>query len=681
MRVFIVRPFGTKTGIDFDRVEADLIQPALALLGHADLQVFGATTAPITKQGNIREDMFRLIAVADLVIADVSIHNANVFYELGMRHALKPHHTFLIRSNTDQPHPFDLKTDRYFSYDAGTPGARVADLGKALRASLASQQPDSPMFMLLPHLKPHGRGKLVSVPADFREDLECARVGQHYGKLRLFAQEACAFEWDQEGLALVGNAQLALRAYPGACTTFELLRQTDREHVDANLRLATIYQRLALTETAAQKAGLMTESNHAIQRVIERGHGTAELVEAYSLLGSNDKTRWVDELAGLTPRDQQAATLRSAHFMRMRTHYLTAVNLDLNAHYPAINALAALKIQQACAQALPDMWQQLHDTDGAAMASLTAIDALVARLVATLELTLNLDPVLGKRQGPSDRWATGSRADFQLLTAPSRVGRVAQCYRDALTGSDWFALDAVRRNLAIYEQLGLFEPGVSAALLEVEAAMAAAPQPPAHPARVMLFTGHMIDRAGKPEDQWRFPRTAEAQARARAMIGRAVEDEFTASGGSMLGIAGGACGGDILFHEVCAGLGIPTRLYLALPPDQYQATSVQHGGADWVARFHVLLERLDPDVLQTSAAPPGWLVGKEHYSVWTRNNRWLMYNAMSTGAPTRSLLALLNRARPSEGPGGTSELLDDAKANGFKPIELDASALLTTQVM
>ena len=34
-------------------------------------------------------DMFQLLLTADLVVADISIHNANVFYELGMRHALR----------------------------------------------------------------------------------------------------------------------------------------------------------------------------------------------------------------------------------------------------------------------------------------------------------------------------------------------------------------------------------------------------------------------------------------------------------------------------------------------------------------------------------------------------------------------------------------------------------------
>ena len=87
MRAFIVRPFGLKEGLDFERVEREMIQPALNRLKDFGLDVSGATTGEITRQGNIREDMFRLLVIADIVNADVSIHNANVFYELGIRHA------------------------------------------------------------------------------------------------------------------------------------------------------------------------------------------------------------------------------------------------------------------------------------------------------------------------------------------------------------------------------------------------------------------------------------------------------------------------------------------------------------------------------------------------------------------------------------------------------------------
>lgn len=116
-RAFIVRPFGAKEGIDFEEVERRLIAPALDAL-----RIEGRTTGEITRQGNIREDMFRLLVLSDIVIADVSIYNANVFYELGIRHGLQDRHTLLIRAEgSKDKYPFDLQTDRYFLYDPAAP--------------------------------------------------------------------------------------------------------------------------------------------------------------------------------------------------------------------------------------------------------------------------------------------------------------------------------------------------------------------------------------------------------------------------------------------------------------------------------------------------------------------------------------------------------------------------------
>src|ERR1022692_1441572 len=92
-KAFIVRPFGTKSGIDFESVQQQLITPALAA---CDIE--GGTTEPFLEAGNIRADMFQQLLVADIVVADISIHNANVFYELGVRHALQPQKTMLLRA-------------------------------------------------------------------------------------------------------------------------------------------------------------------------------------------------------------------------------------------------------------------------------------------------------------------------------------------------------------------------------------------------------------------------------------------------------------------------------------------------------------------------------------------------------------------------------------------------------
>ena len=60
MQAFIVRPFKEKQGVDLDRVEELLILPALKKVG-----VVGRSIGGIIEAGNIREDMFQLLLLAD----------------------------------------------------------------------------------------------------------------------------------------------------------------------------------------------------------------------------------------------------------------------------------------------------------------------------------------------------------------------------------------------------------------------------------------------------------------------------------------------------------------------------------------------------------------------------------------------------------------------------------------
>ena len=161
------------------------------------------------------------------------------------------------------------------------------------------------------------------------------------------------------------------------------------------------------------------------------------------------------------------------------------------------------------------------------------------------------------------------------------------------------------------------------------------------------------------------------------MIEEALRAELAEPGGVSLGIAGGACGGDILFHEVCAALAIPTQLYLALPATQFQVESVQHGGPNWVERYRSLCERVPPRVLQDDKALPRWLVDKPDYDIWQRNNLWMMFNALALDSKRLTLIALYNREREADGAGGTAHLVDTTETWGFKTIELDGRRLLT----
>ena len=104
---FVVMPYGTKEGIDFNRVYNDLIKPALEAAG---FEVFRADEE--MRAGDIRTDMFQELLMADLVVADLSIDNPNVWYELGVRHALRARGVISIRcreggaSRSDRSAPF-----------------------------------------------------------------------------------------------------------------------------------------------------------------------------------------------------------------------------------------------------------------------------------------------------------------------------------------------------------------------------------------------------------------------------------------------------------------------------------------------------------------------------------------------------------------------------------------------
>jgi hypothetical protein len=685
MRAFFVRPFGVKEGIDFDRVEMVLIRPALERLRtQHGLAIDGGTTGEFIRQGNIREDMFRLLVTADLVVADVSIYNANAFYELGIRHGLRHQHTFLIReTSTAAKYPFDLQTDRYFTYDFTDLAGSVDGLTAALRSTLSSDPNvrDSPVFQLLPHLKPHDRSVLMPVPLDFQEAVELAQAGGRRGDLRLLAYEAQGFEWESEGLRLVGNAQFRLKAFYGAKETFQLLHRANPRDVHVNLRLGTIYQKLAAKASGGDENELLNRSDQAIDRALGDASTPAERAEAFALHGSNAKTRWLADWRNLPVDARPRAALCSSHLEDALNAYLGAYAENLSAYYPGANALALLKIRSLLAKQDPGTWECSFDDADKAADALADQESCEGRIAAALSLVLGTDPILKVKQDEEDAWGAVARADILFLTI-DRPKRVESEYRKALARvrNDPFAISAVRRNVEIFEGLGLLTDCVAAALGVIDKALAAAGEVPAaheRPARIVLFTGHMVDRPDRSEDKVRFPRTREAEEKARAMIERALRAELVESGGVALGIAGGACGADLLFHEVCATLGIATHLYLALPQRQFQVESVQHGGPAWVERYRLLCEQVPVRVLQDDKALPRWLTDKPDYDIWQRNNLWMMFNVLALDPRRMTLVALYNREREADGPGGTAHLVKTAEAWGFKSIELDARQLLT----
>lgn len=157
-RCFVVMPFGVKprndgTGgtYDFDKVYRVLIQRAIR---NVNMQALRADET----EGNrvIHADMFKDLRDRPVVIVDLSLLNANVFYELGIRHVMSPTGTVLMANEeTVKKLPFDIALSRTISYRYDGQHMdwdeveRVVPLLQAAIEEARRGAPDSPIYAFL----------------------------------------------------------------------------------------------------------------------------------------------------------------------------------------------------------------------------------------------------------------------------------------------------------------------------------------------------------------------------------------------------------------------------------------------------------------------------------------------------------------------------------------------------
>ena len=146
---FVVTGFGNKTDyatgrvLNLDKTYEQLVRPACDAV---KVNAFRAIDANLT--GSIDSVMYRWIYQADMVIADLSTLNANVFYELGVRHAQRPNTTVIIAESVlVQKIPFDLSSFVIHKYEHGGEAISaqeatrfVAHLSGVLRGILDNEQ-------------------------------------------------------------------------------------------------------------------------------------------------------------------------------------------------------------------------------------------------------------------------------------------------------------------------------------------------------------------------------------------------------------------------------------------------------------------------------------------------------------------------------------------------------------
>lgn len=668
MRAFVVRPFGAKHGIDFDRVQRSLIAPALAAL---DIQ--GSTTEAFLEAGNIRADMFQQLLVADVVIADISIHNANVFYELGIRHALQPMRTFLLRAKCRTPArertpedevPFDLRTDRYLEYDSDDPGKKLELLVDGLRETLASDKIDSPVFQMLPDLEGQDRSRFLPVPQSFREDVEFAFRSKEPGLLGLLAIEVRDFFWASEGLRLVGRAQFDLSAYREAKVCWDTLNKLNPLEPEANQRLGTIHQRL----------GDLDASDQALHRVLSNQKvAQPQRAEALALIARNIKDRWRSSWENLSAEALPNVALQSPDLLKSYEKYRQAFEENQGSFYAGLNALAMSIVTLELAKKYPGVWASRFDTDEQGETEMVELDRQRQKLAGAVGVSLDAAQGALRQRDSEDRWVDIGAADYLFLTN-NRPGRVAFAYQEALAGAPAFCVDSVRAQLEIFQKLGVF-PDKTAAALAALRPQGTPPQPQDPPARVILFTGHMIDPPGAATP--RFPDSARQAA--RQAIRNAVQQEIQRTEGGVIAIASGASGGDLLFHDVCEELKIEHRLRLPLPPDMFRNESVSPAGRFWEDRFDDLLKRCSPvPYLAKTPELPAWLSVKKGYTSWQRANLWMIQEALILNAKNFTLLSLWDGVK-TEGLGGTYHMRALAQQCGASLVTIYTADLVKVE--
>lgn len=150
---FVIMGFGKKvdyaTGreLDLNKTYKNIIHPIVSQKGFKCVRA-----DEIRESGIIDKSMYALLYYADLVIADISTANPNAIYELGIRHAVRPYSTIVLKEKEGKI-PFDLDHTRIFTYshlgdDIGVDEARRCknDLGNLIESITKNPQIDSPMY-------------------------------------------------------------------------------------------------------------------------------------------------------------------------------------------------------------------------------------------------------------------------------------------------------------------------------------------------------------------------------------------------------------------------------------------------------------------------------------------------------------------------------------------------------
>ena len=643
LHVFVAMPYGRKQDIDFDAVYADFLRPGLESAG---FEVFRADEEQ--RAGDIRTDMFQELLLADLVVVDLTIDNPNVWYELGVRHALRARGVLLVQSERAYQ-PFDIYTDRKLRYHLkdGKPDQEHLQSDRQALAEMAQAtvtawhgRKVSPVFSLLDGLnEPDWKALLLTGDNEFRAGyeawrrrIEVARKGNRPGDVMALAEEAPTWSLRLEGRRLAGKALVKLKQYRLALEQFESILDMAPDDLDARQQKGMLLGRLGQHDAAREWVD-----------AILADHKTDPA--CWCLLGRLEKDEWVSlwRREGVSADEMRAAAAREMpQLLQAIEPYMNAFIQDPAHFYSGINACTLRHIQRHLGDELKNPASLPNLEGGVIWACLAAME-----------------------RNPKDYWTRATWAELELLLGTPE--RVEQAWREAVAEADkdWFALDSSRQQLLILRDLGFRPEAVSAGLAVIDEEIARL-QAPWQPRKIFLFSGHMIDAPDRSEP--RFPADKEAIA------AKAIDDKLAELGmdADDLAICGGACGGDTLFAEAALKRGCRVQIFEQYPEAEFLQASVAFAGESWVNRYYAIKEnpltqiRIQPDEL--GPLPRG-------INPYERNNLWQLYTALAFGPDKVRFIALWN-GQGGKGPGGTQHMVETVRRHAGRVSILDTGKLL-----
>ncbi len=643
---FVVMPFGIKKGFDgttinFNAIYQDLIKPALRQAGFEPFRADEETTT-----GDILTDMFQELLLADLVIADLSIDNANVFYELGIRHAFRKRGIVHIQSGRAYM-PFDIfnvRTIPYHTTEEGVPDPEFLDkdiqaIARVTRDTWATgvDAIHSPVFNLLTGLNEPDQSSLRTPLAtgfwreynEWQQRVTISRRQKRIGDILLLTEEISNPMIKEEAVGTAGKALADMGRNELALAQYRKGLEVNGENLDFRRQEAFHLNRLGRVDEAIVKLEVLLADHPGD-------------TEAISYLGRIYKKTWMHSWGWVDDAKKRLKTaFESYHWLiKAFNTYVRGYRSDLNDYYPGVNAvtLGTILIH------LADQFDDAEDPDP----DITAIRLVLPELRGALEFALETFA----EDESVDYWTLVSLAELRVLTAPKPM-MVTRAYRKALI--------AARRNefylqssLGQLEMLKLLEmrtefvqAGINAINDEIHRLAQQEPDETTEEEKmeeterqVFLFEGYTVDPVSSKRNL--FPATKEDEVRQAITE---VLDKYNADDNDLAFTAGLSAGTELIFAELCAERGIKVEAHLPLADASYVRDFVSPYGEKWVERFYKVRNHplVDEKYQAEHLGAP-----KKGDDLYERNNRWALYSSLLMGTDKVRLIAFWNGKSTNE---------------------------------